>query len=455
MITAQHLDKIKNLLDTNGPGEAGYQLLTDAAAHPTTPCMDDKGPSAFTDTVTLEPGVKYSVFADVVLEIQGKHQNSGFYNLTKTQKIESGLWAMRAFDREVHTSEVDAFFFSQVYRSTTDLMIHSIKTSDLWQPVCLPWMREILEKNIDLMPVASYADFVQAGNTFTKHYTGGAQNFLDKRLFSDLVPYLHYHAVPMNQGLIALVNSSFGIKRDDPVHLSDMTASARKLQALTLANAISALYAHGTRMPAYQLDLALTADLLVIMNQAAMATVNDQDRSALDQAIVELVDMTMTPVKKIGPMRENRFRSGFTNKNPTFWLPHAPQAGLCTVLTSRCASLASFERPQGVSTALSRFINQVRHDAFQGVENALNGNDSSNYNKTYLAEVACDYYKLGHEIDPDSAPAELEARLVARLIKDEKLTRLVSGLSHAPTKARLMRENPSVKGKVLMDELGL
>ena len=455
MITAQHVDKIKALLDNEGPGEAGYQLLNDAAAHPSTPCMDDKGPSAYTDKVTLELGVKYSVFADLVLEIQGKHPNNSLHFVSKTQKIEAGLWALRAFDREVHTSEVDAFFFSQIYQTTTDLMIQSIKTHDVWQSVSLPWMREILEKNIDLMTVASYADFVQAGNTFTKNYTGGGSNFLDKRLFSDLVPYLHYNAVPMNQGLIALVNSSFGIKRDDPVVLSDLTASARRPQAVTLAKAISGLYAHGARMPAYQLDLALTADLLVILNNAATATVNDEDRHALDRGLVELVDMTMTPVKKIGPMRENRFRAGFTNKNPTFWLPYAPQAGLCTVLASRCAALVPADRPQDVANALSRFINQVRHDAFQGMENALSGNDSSNYNKTFLADVACDYFKLGHEIDPEAAPAELEARLVERLIKEEKLSKLVSGISHVPTKARLMRENPSVRGKVLMDELGL
>jgi hypothetical protein len=455
MIRAEDIATLKDLLDTEGPGKAGYQLLDDAMAHPSTPCMDDKGPSAYTDKVTLEPGVKYSVFADVVLEIQGKHANDGLNFFSKNQKVESGLWAMRAFDREVHNSQVDVFFFSQIFRTTTDLMIQTIKTQDLWYTVSLPWMREILEKNIDLMPVASYADFIQDGNTFSKYYTGSSEAFLDKRLFSDPVPYLHYNAVPMNQGLIGLVNSSFGIKRDDPVQLSDLMASPRVPQAVTLAKAISALYAHGTRMPAYQLDLALTADVLLIMNNAATATLPDEDRTALDRAIVELVDMTMTPVKKIGPMRENRFRAGYTDKNPTFWLPHAPQAGLCTVLASRCVVLNASDRSQDVSNALSRFTEQVRHDAFQAMNNALSANDSSSYAKTFLPDVACDYFKLGLAINPEAVPTELEAKLVERLIKEEKLTKLVSGLKHEPTRARLLRENPSVKGKVLMDELGL
>jgi uncharacterized protein YqcC (DUF446 family) len=454
MIKAEQVTKIKDLLDSEGSGQAGYELINCMVALPSTPCMDNRGPSAYTDKVTLQDTIKYSVFANIALEIQ-QRRSDGLYHFSTGNKIETGLWVLRAFDREVHTSEVDAYFFAKLFKSTTDQMIKTIATQDIWQSVCLPWMREILEKNIDLMATPSYAPFIQEGNTFNKHYQGNSAAFLDKRLFSEPTPFVNYNDVPINQGLRALVNASFKLQRDDVLKITGLTTPSRLAQTVTLAKTLSGLHEHGVKVPAYQLDLALTADLLLILNNAAMAVTTEEDRNTLNRAIVDLVDMTVGPAKKKQSLRDNHFRAGYTNKNTMLWLPHIPQAGLCRVLGHRCVALMAGERPVEVSKALSRFTGQVRFDAFQAMDNVLSCVDSSRYAKAYQADAACDYFKLGINIDSESVPAEAEAKLLELLKREDKLIKLVSGLSHEPTKRRLLQENPALKGKVLMDELGL
>jgi hypothetical protein len=46
MIKASQVKTIKNLLDNDGAGQAGHKLINYMVALPSTPCMDNRGPSA-------------------------------------------------------------------------------------------------------------------------------------------------------------------------------------------------------------------------------------------------------------------------------------------------------------------------------------------------------------------------------------------------------------------------
>lgn len=447
MITKHDLSRTQEMLVSKGPAATAHDMVS-SWRFASTPMMDNSAPSAYTDRAPIAPDVTYEQMASVVIDVmRGLPDNPTGY--AASNKAEIGLIALRVFDRGQPYTQQDLDKFSEIFARTTQTMVASNDQKLMWQPVCVPWMREILETNMDLMPVSDFKQFIHESSDFNRHYTGGNANYLDRRLFNLQPDMTVYPSLTMNQGLRAVVSNCFGLKRSDSLSLNEAIQSAFVPGIIRLAKVLNALKKTNVTFPAYQADLALTSELIVILGAGAKKCQYVSESLEIEEAIVSLVNMTMSPVKKVGAIRENRFRPGYTAKTIKFWMVSNAADALSTILGRMCSAMPTSFIDSDAHSAVERFKHQVAQNAFQALSNVIPYMD-----KADGIRGAATYFKLGLEVSVEGVPADVENAYLSKLSKAD-LADLVGSLQSKETRDRLMRLNPEIKGKVLMNDLGL
>jgi hypothetical protein len=446
MITRKLLNKFASDTALVGASDA-VSLMISEWRFKTTPDMTGKPPSAYTDKAGMADDLSFAELAQVVAGVLRAYPEYS-YTQWPSNKIEAGLLALREFDRTIHTSEMDVSGFCDLCRITVAAMVKLNEEGGVWMPVAVPWMREILETNLDLLDVPSFAQFVEQGNAFDKRYLTNDE-YPDKRVFAPNLglPLTFYKTATVNQGLRAVINHCFDMKPHDSISLQDALANTPAV--LRMAGMMNDLHFHGVKMPAYQKSLALTGQLIHIFSSSLRHSLADSDSKKVSDAIRALVDMTMTPVKKVGKIKENRFRPGHTSKTVVYWSPAESARGYAKMLLQSCEAIEDLDLDPETQKSIERFRFQVGQDAYQALENVL-----PYLNKPDGSAGAVAYFTLATCISPDEKRAELERSYLSKLEKAE-LAALIASLPSKVARVRLMKLNPEVKGTVLMSDLGL
>lgn len=444
MITRKLLNEFASNAVKLGPAEAVHFMIGDWRFQ-STPMMDSSAPSAYTDRAPLADDVSYAEFSDIFRNVlQGHPDQPTTYS--GSNRTEAGLMALRVFDRDKHTSEWDIRGFSAIFEATTKAMISMKDARVPWVPVCVPWMREILETNMDIMPTQSFAQFIHEGSAFNSYYRGGNEQYLDTRIFSD-DPSLQFHKITaMDQGLRALVNHCFDLKIGDAVNLS--TAMQNESGILRLAKVVNELHGQGVSVHAYQKNLLLTAELLTLLHTAADKS-SAPEAAQMHKAIGALVEMTMRPAKRVGKIRENRLRPRYTAERLTFWSVTESVESLATAIPKLCATFPVDHPVKGVQEALNRFRSQIGHDAYQALHNMtphMANKKTEDYPRAY--------FKLAVNVSPEGVESQPSHTYLSKLDKKD-LADLIGTLSSEKAKRSLMRQHPGVKGAVLMNDMGM
>lgn len=445
MITRKLLNQFASNAVRLGPAGATHLMLSDWKFQ-NTPVMDNSAPSAYTDRAILEDGLSYAEFSDIVSHVlRGHPDQPSVYSWSN--KTEAGLMALRVFDRMKHVTERDVAGFCEIFDATTKAMIALHDSKAPWFPVLVPWMREILETNLDLMPTHKFKRFVHESSLLNRHYVGGNEKYLDSRIFADDQDLKFSNLTFLDQGLRALVNNCFGLKIGD--HISMSQAAENEVGVFRLARVINDLHKQKVTTPAYQKNLVLTGELLTILAQAGGRSESPVAVAEINRAIQSLVDMTMTPVRRVGQIRENRLRPRYTAERLRFWSTTDTVNSFVRLLPRICLDLPIEHQDKGVRDALHRFRSQVGHDAYQALQNMTQHMANKKAKDYPLA-----YFKLAVEVSPEDVGSQVSHDYLSKLESND-LAELISTLSNKEAKLRLMRQHPAAKGAVLMNELGM
>lgn len=445
MITRKLLNEFASNAVRYGPGEAVHRMLGEWRFQ-STPMMDNSAPSAYTDRAVLDVDLGYAEFADIVGHVQKGHPDqAGAYSFSN--KTEAGLMALRVFDRTTHTSDRDIAVFSAIFEATTNAMIRMHDAKVPWMTVSVPWMREILETNMDIMPVHRFRAFIHESSLFNQKYIGGSEQYLDSRIFADDQDLKFGALTFLDQGLRAIVNNCFNLKVGE--HITVQKAVENESGVLRLAQIINDLHALKVTTPAYQKNLILTGELMTILSEVAEKRQDLAEVSAIHTAIQSLVDMTMTPIRKVGQIRENRLRPRHTAERLRFWSTTDSVDSLSRLLPRLCSDLPFNHADKGVQEAMERFRRQISHDAYQAVHN-MTPHASNKRAKEYPLA----YFRLAVDVSPEGVDSEISFAYLSKLEKDD-LANMIGTLSSNEAKVRLMKQHPGVKGAVLMNDLGM
>ena len=445
MITRKLLNQFAADAVSYGPAMAVNNIISEWR-FTTTPVMDNSAPSAYTDRAPLADDLGYAEFSDIYGHVLHGHPDNPLSYAT-SNRTEAGLLALRVFDREKHTSERDIAGFCDLFDKTTRAMVTLHGAHAPWMWVAVPWMREVLEVNMDIMRPSSFAQFVHEGASFNRRYLGTNQEYLDNRIFSNDPGLKFDDETTANQGLRALINNCFGLKRSDEISLSQ--AGENKAALMSLSKVLNELHQLKVTAPAYKKDLILTAELITLFSQASGRDQGESSAREMASAIASLVDMTMTPVKSVGQIRENRFRPGFTEKQVAYWSTTATANSLASALPRLIGRMPEDHAESIVQSAIDRFRLQVGKDAYQALANAI-----PHMLKKGGKPPAAAYFKIAAEVSRDAANPDVEASYLSNL-ETQEIADLISSLSDRKLKVRLMKRNPEVKGDVLSNELGL
>lgn len=445
MITRKLLNEFAAEAVSYGPAMAVNNIIS-RWRFTTTPVMDNSAPGAYVDRSPLADDLTYAEFSDVYGHVLHGHPDDPLSYAT-SNRTEAGLLALRAFDRERHLSERDVSGFCDLFEKTTRAMVTLHDAQAPWMWVAVPWMREVLEVNMDIMRPSSFAQFVHEGTSFNRRYLGLNQEYLDNRIFSTDQNLKFDNHAAANQGLRALINNCFNLKRTDEISLGQ--AQQKETGVLRLAKVLNELHKQKVTAPAYKKDLILTAELITLLSYASLTTQSASSAADLNKAIVSLVDMTMTPVKNVGQIRQNRFRPGFTEKRVTFWSTTETAASLASALPRLICGLPEAHPEPGAKAAIDRFRHQVGKDAYQALANAV----PYMLNKGGKPPAAA-YFKIAVEVSGSEIDPEIENAYLSNL-EIEEIVDLIGTLSGNKHKVRLMKRNPEVKGDVLSNDLGM
>lgn len=440
MITQDAVQKMREQLVSLGPAAAAHNLISDWR-FTTTPVMDNSAPSAYTDRATLAAGVSYAEMGAAVLGLLRVLPDSPM-EYAASNKAEVGLIALRIFNRAEHQSPDDIKAFSEIFAKTTRDLICLADGGNPWLYTSVPWMREVLETNLDLLPASSFAQFVHDSPDFNRFY-GHIDAYLDRRSFIPGPNLEDQKSLVANQGIKAVVNGCFGLSKDQQISIGD--ASSDVVAVSRLSRILQDLEKAKVVIPAYQLDLAVTAQLIDIMLKASEKAEPDT-AGEIESGIVSLVAMTTS--KKLGSIRENAFRPGYTAKPLKFWAVSDALEGIAETLIQSISSYDYQHRGKGLQAALNRFISKVASNAFQALDCVI-----PSLSKPDGLRGSSAYFRVGVELMPGMDKSNAIGKLFAASDKDRK-AELIASIRSEDARLRLIKQNPAVKGAVLMSDLG-
>lgn len=445
MITRKLLNEFAANAVSYGPAMAVNNVISEWR-FTTTPEMNNSAPSAYTDRSPLANDLTYAEFSDVFGQVlHGHPDNPLTYSITN--RTEAGLLALRAFDREKHASERDVSGFCNLFEKTTRAMVAMHDAKSIWMWTSVPWMREVLEVNMDLMRTSSFAQFIHEGSSFSRRYLGLNQEYLDNRIFTT-GPGLDFDSqTTANQGLRSLINNCFDLKRSDSITID--RALENEVGVRRLAKVLNELHQMKVTAPAYQKDLILTAELITLFSKAHTRMSSEVSANELSTSIGSLVNMAMTPVKSIGKIRQNLFRPGYTEKQVSFWSTTATAESMASVLPRLIREMPENHPDSIARSAIERFRHQVGKDAYQALANAI-----PHMHKKTGKPPAAAYFKIAVEVSGGRIDEGVENSYLSNL-QTKEIADLIGTLSGNKHKVRLMKRNPEVKGDVLSNDLGM
>ncbi len=305
-------------------------------------------------------------------------------------------------------------------------------------------MREKLTKAFDIISPEAVCKFIRTSEGVEKFYTSSLYNIdLKVNLFtSDPVFYEgKYGPRFMNQGFSALVAHVFG---DDLTQFSPRTQQGVE-QCLTLAGHLSRIKEAGAWLPAYQLDLLLTAQLLAAMRVASDSTDCPDKKLALSKGIQDLVAMTGRLPGGKPSMSENRLRPKESITDWKYWMPQAYWSKLCDELIRACKNMEE-GLDKGADASLSKFKADLLIDASMALV-SMENNKQEKVIKAKCETLLKEMIKLNESfLNQSKCLSGLPAK--ARV-------KIISNMDNDLIKQDLLKHNKHARADVLSEALGL
>jgi hypothetical protein len=392
----------------------------------------------------LDPDVSFKALVKTVLGLAQKMPSSlrrGF-----EVEVSCALYtsALMTYDRETMASQIEDFerLFEISVKALREQ--HSFRR---WNETSSKRLAESLSKNIDLMQVDSFTEFL-------KHSTRLSVDLQDHRvcdgekvlLFGAAESFKNHRQLFTCSGISCLANQL--IKEDSSKSTLGMGGDV--CGALGTAKLLIAVHEAGIFMTAWQLDRLLITQVLERLTQAHKALSDQAEREILANGVKAIAGIFSRPIGVKPTMRDNCFRPYLYPTDWKSWMDPEPMKAL----TEHLATTLSYIDSDGssiITEAVAQMKMQILVDGTLCAQ-SLAPKNGAQTNSRHACAVAM--ANMIRALTPDCE--EPLGRPGAMKGLDHKARAvLISLLPKGSVRLDLLRANKRSRGRVLEDDLGM